>query len=122
GINAAVDVQDFTLDAPPRVVVDLNGATLDISHRNYDRVSRGGITNIRYSQYRPNIVRVVIEMDAKHPYKIARSNGEIRISVSGGKTTDYTAWSSYSSRKYNYVGAPTRSPVRQVAADASVAK
>ncbi len=122
GVNAAVDLQDFTLDAPARVVVDLNGATLDMSHRSYDRVSRGGITNIRYSQYRPNIVRVVIEMDAKHPYKITRSNGEVRISVTGGKTTDYTAWSSSSSRKYNYVAAPTPSPVRQVAANAYVAK
>ena len=122
GVNAAVDLQDFTLDAPARVVVDLNGATLDMSHRSYDRVSRGGITNIRYSQYRPNIVRVVIEMDAKHPYKITRSNGEVRISVTGGKTTDYTAWSSYSSRKYNYVAAPTPSPVRQIAANAYVAK
>ena len=122
GVNAAVDLQDFTLDAPARVVVDLNGATLDMSHRGYDRVSRGGITNIRYSQYRPNIVRVVIEMDAKHPYKITRSNGEIRISVTGGKTTAYTAWSSSSTRKYNYVAAPTRPPVRQVAANAYVAK
>ena len=122
GVNAAVDLQDFTLDAPARVVVDLNGATLDMSHRGYDRVSRGGITNIRYSQYRPNIVRVVIEMDAKHPYKITRSNGEVRISVTGGKTTDYTAWSSSSSRRYSYVAAPTRPPVRQVAANAYVAK
>ena len=122
GVNAAVDLQDFTLDAPARVVVDLNGATLDMSHRGYDRVSRGGITNIRYSQYRPNIVRVVIEMDAKHPYKITRSNGEIRISVTGGKTTDYSAWSSSSTRKYNYVAALTRPPVRQVAANAYVAK
>ena len=122
GVNAAVDLQDFTLDAPARVVVDLNGATLDMSHRSYDKVSRGGITNIRYSQYRPNIVRVVIEMDAKHPYKITRSNGEVRISVTGGKTTDYTAWSSSSSRRYSYVAAPTRPPVRQVAANAYVAK
>src|SRR5436190_17160999 len=69
GVNAAVEVQDFTLDAPARVVVDLKGATLDMSHRTYDMVARGGITNIRYSQYRPNIVRVVIELDAKHPYE-----------------------------------------------------
>ncbi|HEY3114916.1 MAG TPA: AMIN domain-containing protein [Gemmatimonadaceae bacterium] len=121
-VNAAVDVQDFTLDAPARVVVDLNGATLAMSHRTYDRASRGGITDIRYSQYRPNIVRVVIEMDAKHPYKITRSNGEVRISVTGGKTTDYTAWSSSSSRKYKFVAAPTPTPVRQVAPNAYVAK
>src|SRR6476646_12240741 len=79
GVNAAVEVQDFTLDAPARVVVDLNGATLDMSHRGYDKVSRGGIINIRYSQYRPNIVRVVIELDAKHPYEVTRTNDEVRV-------------------------------------------
>src|SRR6185312_1218457 len=62
GVNAAVDVQDFTLESPARVVIDLKGATLNMAYRSYDRVARGGITNIRYSQFRPNIVRVVIEL------------------------------------------------------------
>src|SRR6185503_20532076 len=111
GVNAAVDVQDFTLDAPARVVVDLQGATLDMRYRTYDRVSRGGIVNVRYSQYRPNIVRVVIEMDGKHPYDLKRSAGEVRISVTGGKTTEYTSWSSSSTRTYT---ASTTSQTRQV--------
>ncbi|MFL5571143.1 MAG: AMIN domain-containing protein [Gemmatimonadaceae bacterium] len=114
GVNAAVEVQDFTLDAPARVVVDLKGATLDMSHRSYDRVARGGIINIRYSQYRPNIVRVAIELDAKHPYEVNRGDGEIRIAITGGKTTDYTSWSAAPSRKA-YVAAPTPPPVRKTA-------
>jgi len=121
GVNASVDVQDFTLDAPARVVVDLKGATLYMSHRAYDKAARGGITNVRYSQFRPNIVRVVIEMDAKHPYQVTRNNGEVRISVTGGKTADYTAWSS-GSRRSNYVAAPTAPPVHRVAATGYVAK
>jgi type IV pilus assembly protein PilQ len=106
GVSAAVDVRDFTLDAPYRVVVDLKGATLDMSRRNYDRMSRGGITNVRYSQFRPNIVRVVIDLDAKHPYQVTRNAGEVRISVTGGKTTDYTAWPSSESGNH-YAVAPT---------------
>jgi type IV pilus assembly protein PilQ len=106
GVNAAVDVQDFTLEAPYRVVVDLKGATLDMSRRTYDKASRGGITNVRYSQFRPNIVRVVIDLDAKHPYTITRNSGEVRISVTGGKTSDYTAWPSSESHRA-YVAAPT---------------
>jgi type IV pilus assembly protein PilQ len=121
GVNAAVDVQDFTLDAPTRVVIDLKGATLYMSHRGYDKARRGGITNIRYSQYRPNVVRVVIEMDAKHPYQVTRNTGEVRISVTGGKTTDYTSWSSGSPRS-NYAAAPTPPPVHRVAATGYVAK
>jgi type IV pilus assembly protein PilQ len=115
GVNAAVEVQDFTLDAPARVVVDLNGATLDMSHRGYDKVSRGGIINIRYSQYRPNIVRVVIELDAKHPYEVTRTNDEVRVSVTGGRTAEYTTWSSTPGRRPTYVAAPAP-PARQVSA------
>ena len=114
GVNAAVDVQDFTLETPYRVVVDLKGATLDMSRRTYDRVSRGGTTNVRYSQFRPNIVRVVIDLDAKHPYQITRNSGEVRISVTGGKTSDYTAWPSSDSHK-TYVAAPSLPTVRPTA-------
>ncbi len=111
GVNAAVDVQDFALEAPYRVVVDLKGATLDMSRRTYDRVSRGGITNVRYSQFRPNVVRVVIDLDAKHPYTVTRNTAEVRISVTGGKTADYTAWPSTESRRA-YVAAPSPPTVR----------
>src|SRR5256714_15510746 len=100
GVNAAVEVQDFTLDAPARVVVDLKGATLDMPNRTYDKVARGGITNIRYSQYRPNIVRVVIELDAKHPYEVKRNPNEVRVAVNGGKTAPYSAWGNTSRRRY----------------------
>ncbi|HZE07379.1 MAG TPA: AMIN domain-containing protein, partial [Gemmatimonadaceae bacterium] len=108
GVSAAVDVQSLTLDAPARIVIDLNGATLSMAHRRYDRVARGGITNIRYSQFRPNVVRIVIEMDAKHPFDVKSNDNEVRVTVSGGKTTDYSSWSS---DKDGYVAspAPTRS-------------
>ncbi|MDQ6717238.1 MAG: AMIN domain-containing protein, partial [Gemmatimonadota bacterium] len=84
GIDAAVDVQDFTLDSPARVVVDLKGATLDMPGGSYDRVARGGVTNVRFSQFRSNIVRVVIELDGSHPYDVRRSANEVRVSISGG--------------------------------------
>jgi type IV pilus assembly protein PilQ len=112
GVSASVDVQDFTLDAPVRVVIDLKGANLDMSHRSYDRIARGGITNVRYSQFRPNVVRVVIQMDAKHPYTVKRNDGEVRIAITGGKTEDYSSWSS--SGKTDYADAPTPPPTRAV--------
>ena len=120
GVNASVDVQDFTLDSPTRVVVDLKGATLDMSRHSYDKVSRGGIINIRYSQFSANVVRVVIEMDAKHPYEVKRGDREVRVAVTGGKTDDYSSWSSL---KEGYVAAPTPPAARvarHTAAPASV--
>jgi type IV pilus assembly protein PilQ len=107
GTNAAVDVQNFTLEGPPRVVVDLKGATLSMAQRRYDRVSRGGITNIRYSQFSANVVRVVIDLDAAHPYDVKRSDTEVRLVFSGGKTADYSSWSS---SKSGYVVSRTPAP------------
>jgi type IV pilus assembly protein PilQ len=117
GINAAVDVQNFTLEAPARVVVDLKGASLAMTQRSYDRISRGGITNIRYSQFRPNVVRVVIDMDAKHPYDVKRSDTEVRITFSGGKTTEYSSWSSNKDGYVAAVKAP-QAPAARATADA----
>ena len=59
GADASVDVDDFTLESPYRIVVDLKGATLSMAPR-YDRRARGGVTNIRAAQFKPNVVRVVI--------------------------------------------------------------
>src|SRR6185503_12899583 len=111
GVNAAVEVQHFTLDGPTRVVVDLKGASLQMSHRSYDKVARGGITNIRYSQFSQNVVRVVINLDAQHPYSVKRSDREVRIAITGGKTEDYSSWSSL---KDGYVAAPASPAARAV--------
>ena len=50
-----------------------------------------------------------------------RNNGEVRVSVTGGRTADYTSWSSSSTRK-TYSAAPTPPPVRQVSTTADVTK
>jgi type IV pilus assembly protein PilQ len=117
GVNAAVQVRDFTLGSPHRVVIDLQGATLDMSGRRYDKVARGGITNIRYSQFRPNVVRVVVELDAVHPYEVKRAEGEIRVAISGGNVAS-TSWSS--SRTANYAAAPAATPKRPAPPTADV--
>ena len=93
GVDAAVEVQDFTLDSPARVIVDLKGATLDMPGSSYDRVSRGGVTNVRFSQFRNNVVRVVIELDAVHPYEVRRDANQVRIAISGGGS-QFAAWRS----------------------------
>ncbi|MFN2602318.1 MAG: AMIN domain-containing protein [Gemmatimonadaceae bacterium] len=92
GVDASVEVDDFLLESPYRIVVDLKGATLDMAPR-YDKHQRGGVTNIRAAQFKPNVVRVVIEMDAAHPYEVSRADGEVRVDVQGG-AAQFDAWSS----------------------------
>lgn len=95
GIESPVDVQDFTLDSPARIVLDLRGATLDGTPPSYDRVPRGGITDVRVSQFRARIVRVVIQLDATHAYRISRAGTEIRVAVNGPGTS-FTPWNTRS--------------------------
>jgi type IV pilus assembly protein PilQ len=90
GVNGAVSVRDFVLHNPERIVVDIAGATLGMRRGGYDRVTRGGVLDVRYAQNQPNVVRVVLTLAGPKSYKIVRGSGEIRVSVEGG--SDFTAW------------------------------
>ena len=97
GVDASVDVDDFALESPHRVVVDLKGAVLGM-RPTYDRQARGGVVNVRAAQFKPNVVRVVIEMDAAHSYEVSRNGNEVRVAVAGG-ATNFASWYSDASKK-----------------------
>jgi type IV pilus assembly protein PilQ len=89
-ISGPVDVSDFVLTGPDRVVLDLTGARLSVPPHMYDKVSRAGITNLRLAQYKADVVRLVLELDGTREYEIARTEKEIRIAVTGSEK--FTAW------------------------------
>ncbi|HEX2777983.1 MAG TPA: AMIN domain-containing protein [Gemmatimonadaceae bacterium] len=91
GIAGSVDVEDFTLEAPYRIVLDLSGATLGMSPQLYDRVARGGIRNVRFAQYKKDVVRVVIDLDTTRAYSIDRGSSDIRVSISSPGSR-FNAW------------------------------
>jgi type IV pilus assembly protein PilQ len=97
GVDGAVDVMDFVLESGKKVVVDFKGATLGMSAALYDRVSRAGITNIRFAQYKADIVRVVLELDAPHEYVVVKGERDVRISVNGSDT--FAPWRAGNSGK-----------------------
>ena len=82
-VDGAVEVLDFTLRTPERIVIDLGNARLATQARFYDQRTRGGITNIRVAQYKEGVVRVVIELDAPRQYELARGTGDVRITLEG---------------------------------------
>jgi hypothetical protein len=82
-LSGPVTVQDFVLTGPDRVVLDLEGARLSMPPHLYDKVSRAGITNVRLAQYKPDVVRLVLELDSSREYEITRTENEIRIAVTG---------------------------------------
>jgi type IV pilus assembly protein PilQ len=89
-VSGPVEVQDFVLTGPNRVVLDLTGARLTMPPHMYDKVSRAGITNVRLAQYKPDIVRLVLELDSSREYEISRTESEIRIAVTGPEK--FVAW------------------------------
>ncbi|PYP44999.1 MAG: hypothetical protein DMD50_12685 [Gemmatimonadetes bacterium] len=112
-LRGAVDVQDFTLASPARLVVDLQGARLVAPAVLYDGANRGGIKNVRYAQFRPGVVRVVIDLDALKDYQIERRDGQVRVKI-GSERTAFEAWSSQSAA--SAAAAATVPPVAQRAA------
>ncbi|MBI2406881.1 MAG: AMIN domain-containing protein [Gemmatimonadetes bacterium] len=115
-IDGAVDVVDFTLSNPRRIVVDFRGATLSMPPRFYDKVSRGGITNVRVAQTKADIVRLVLDLDGPREYSVVRGEREVRIAVSG--PDQFAAWH-LGGKSLPAAGAPQRAAARPQAEPAA---
>jgi type IV pilus assembly protein PilQ len=92
-LQGAVEVRDFTLENPARLVVDLVGARLAVPAVLYDGQNRGGIRDVRYGQFKPNIVRVVLDLDVLRDYRLERTAAQVRVEL-GTDRAGFTAWSS----------------------------
>ena len=92
GVSGDPEVRDFTLGSPNRIVIDLSGTSLGMRARAYDRISRGGISDVRYSQFRKGTVRVVVYLDGPHAYQLTRADGEVRVSISVPTNSQFAAW------------------------------
>lgn len=86
-----LEVSEFVLENPHRIVVDLKGATLQLRAPSYDRVDRAGIRNVRLGQYADDVVRLVLDVDSPRQYEVTRTANEVRISVRGAD--DFAPWS-----------------------------
>lgn len=68
--DGTVTVRDFTLTDPARLILDLEGATLEQVAGAYDGVPRGTIRDVRVRQYEVNVVRVVMEFEHLPSYRV----------------------------------------------------
>ena len=84
-VDGATQVQDFTLDAPRRIVLDLSGAVLTrgVAASVAAASGHGGVVGVRTSQFRTGVVRVVVELDRAHPYRVERGEDGVRVVVGG---------------------------------------
>jgi len=92
-VQGGAQVTDFTLANPARLVIDLTGVHLAAPATLYDGQNRGGVKNIRYAQFKPDVVRVVIDLDALKDYQVEHVAGQVRVHI-GSERTGFAAWSS----------------------------
>ena len=91
-VRGNVEVRDFVLRSPDRLVLDISGARLAGISADYDGVVRGGVKNLRYGQYQNDVVRVVVELDALKDYKVERTGDAVSVSFASDLT--FLSWSS----------------------------
>src|SRR5258708_3216977 len=112
-VQGAALIQDFTLSSPARLVIDLQGTRLTGPVALYDGKNRGGVRNIRYAQFKPDVVRVVIDLDALKDYQVERAAGQVRVRI-GSERTAFAAWSSSSVMPAAPVAVASRAPAPAV--------
>ena len=74
-VRGAVDVRDFLLDLarPAGARRGRRRARRPPPPTLYDGVKRGGVVNLRYSQFRPDMVRIVVDLEGPQTYDVDRS-------------------------------------------------
>ncbi|HEY2026078.1 MAG TPA: AMIN domain-containing protein [Gemmatimonadaceae bacterium] len=92
GVSGNIKVTEFALGNPDRVVVDIDGATMGVPAGAYDHAPRGGVTDVRYSQFRKNTVRVVVYLDSPREYRVWRTVGQVHVSVTTDANAKFAAW------------------------------
>ncbi|BAU29906.1 N-acetylmuramoyl-L-alanine amidase [Aneurinibacillus soli] len=81
--DAKVDAKTFTMSGPNRIVMDMDKAKLNLKNgsvtngQQFDTI----IKTVRYSQFAPEQVRVVIELDGKASYTVTPSGNNLQLAI-----------------------------------------
>lgn len=92
-VDGDVDYRDFTMEGPHRLVIDLMGSRHALPRDEFGALNRGGIREVRTSQYSDDVVRVVFVLDQKLGYTVVPDDLGLRI-VLDNPSGDFEPWSS----------------------------
>jgi len=88
-----VEPRDFLLVDPTRLIVDLYGAQVADLRGSYEGIGRGGVIQMRSSQFRPDVVRLVFELTDTPEYTTDAGAGRFVVRFANPGSS-FTAWSS----------------------------
>ncbi|MDX1394849.1 MAG: secretin N-terminal domain-containing protein [Gemmatimonadota bacterium] len=77
--SADVSVHHFMLEEPPRLILDVEGASHALGRHSYEAIGRGGVIRMRSSQFRPDVVRLVFDLTRKLDYEVDQSTGNVQV-------------------------------------------
>ena len=108
-VDGNVNVKNFSLANPHRVVLDITGAKQGLA-LEFSDIQRGGVAGLRVSQYQRDVVRVVVDLTQRVAYHVEQQDGQIVISFPNPEGS-FEAWSSsLSARGMNAPDAGTDNP------------
>lgn len=90
-VDGPATPSDYMLSGPARLVIDVPGARHALPAYRFPGIDRGGVLGVRTSQFKPDVVRVVIELQAPVEYAVERREGLIRLSFPNPSGT-FEAW------------------------------
>lgn len=90
--NGDVEVRDFILRDPARLILDVHGAVNELPDASFEGIGRGGIVRLRSSQFRDDVVRLVFDLAGPANYRTSQdANGyTVRFANPGGS---FEPWS-----------------------------
>ena len=91
-VDGDVSTKSFSLANPHRVVIDITGARQGLA-LEFGDINRGGVAGLRVSQFRAEVVRVVIDLTQRVDYRVDEDGGEIRVSFPNPEGS-FDAWTS----------------------------
>ncbi len=78
-VQGAQSVQHFMLAEPARLILDVEGAQHALPRRIYEAIGRGGVTRMRSSQFRPDVVRLVFDLTRELEYAVEQTDGAVSV-------------------------------------------
>jgi type IV pilus assembly protein PilQ len=93
--NGDVEIRDFILRDPARLILDVHGAVNELPEGTFEGIGRGGIVRLRSSQFRDDVVRLVFDLARPATYQTADDGDRytVRFANPGGS---FEPWSSES--------------------------
>ena len=74
-----IQVSDFLLDEPTRLILDLRGAHHALPRYAYEEIGRGGVIRMRTSQFLDDVVRLVIDLTFAPTYTVSVNRGVVTV-------------------------------------------